>query len=212
MIGSLRGSVLNIDIGTGEALIEVGGVGYRVSMTAAGLRHLPGTGPDGHRTDGSGSAFVYIHHAIREADQHLYGFVTLDERAVFESLLSAHGVGPALALAVMGVHNPTALRLAVANDDVDALCTVPGVGKKTAARLLIELKNRLALPDDVDGVIAAMSDKAEVPGTVKADVVEALTGLGYGHDEIRNVVASLPDDGDVSDLLKAALQQLAMPL
>lgn len=202
MIGSLRGAVLHTDLATGEVLLEVAGVGYRVSMTASGLRQLP------ERGDG----FVYIHHAIREADQHLYGFVALDERVCFESLLSAHGVGPALALAVMGVHDPTALRLAVAHDDVDALCAVPGVGKKTAARLLIELKNKLDMPDDLDGVVAAVGDAPAVAKGPKHDVIEALTGLGYGHDEIRAVVAELPDEGEVAALLKQALQALAMPL
>lgn len=202
MIGSLRGRVLHLDLATGEVLLEVAGVGYRVSMTADGLRRLPE----------GGEAFVYVHHAIREADQHLYGFVALDERVCFESLLAAHGVGPALALAVMGVHSPDALRLAVATDDVDALCAVPGVGKKTAARLLIELKNKLDVPDDLDAAVAAAGSAPSPAKGPKHDVVEALTGLGYGADEIKAVVADLPDEGDVSDLLKQALQALAMPL
>ena len=202
MIGSLRGPVLGVDYAKGEALIEAGGVGYRVTMSAAGIRRLPD----------SGAAFVFIHHAIREADQHLYGFTTLEERACFESLLAAHGVGPSLAMAVVATHSPADLFRIVAHDDVEALRSVPGVGPKTAARLLIELKNRLNLPDDLSGVVAAMSDGRPAPASAKSDVIQALTGLGYGHDEIRSVVANLPSEGEVSYLLKMALQQLAMSL
>ena len=85
MIGSLRGFVLNVDSTTAQALIEVGGVGYRVQFTATGLVSLPDIGEE---------SFVYIHHHIREADEQLFGFLSLDERFAFEALLSAHGVGP----------------------------------------------------------------------------------------------------------------------
>lgn len=188
------------DGAAGEALIEVGGVGYRVTMTPTGLVALGETGQE---------VFVYIHHAIREADQHLYGFTAIDERLAFESLLGAHGVGPALALAVMGVHTPAQLRLAVATDDVDSLCLVPGVGKKTAARLLIELKNRMDIPDDLSGVVEAVSDTPAAGGSVKGDVAQALAGLGYSNDEVRSVLADLPAEGDVSTLVREALQRMA---
>lgn len=199
MIGSLRGVLLERDPSEAEALIEVGGVGYRVQFTATGLVSLPEPGSE---------VFVHVHHHIRESDQQLYGFLTLDERRAFEALLSAHGVGPALALAIIGVHPPAELRLAVATDDVAALCLVPGVGKKTAARLLIELKNTLDLPADLSTTVAAVSEGAPAP-SVKADVREALVGLGYGGDEIRGVLAELPDEGEVGDLVRDALQRLS---
>ena len=88
----------------------------------------------------------------REDHQTLYGFTTIDDRRVFEILISTHGVGPALALAILSVHSPTGLRSVLATDDVASLCLVPGVGRKTAARLLVELKSRLDLPDiDLSG-------------------------------------------------------------
>ena len=97
---------------------------------------------------GSGSeATLYVHTHVREDAIVLYGFVHDDERRCFEVLLGSHGVGPALALAIMAVLSPAALSTAVLEDDLDTLCTVPGVGRKTAARLLIELKSRLDLPD-----------------------------------------------------------------
>jgi Holliday junction DNA helicase RuvA len=199
VIGSLRGQLLDRDPTFVEALIEVGGIGYRVQFTATGLVSLPDVGTE---------VFVHVHHHIREADQQLFGFLAIDERKAFEALLSAHGVGPALALAILGVHPPADLRLAVASDDVDALCLVPGVGKKTAARLLIELKNKLDLPTDIEATVAAISEGSAVT-SVKADVREALVGLGYAGDEIRGVLADLPEEGDVGELVRQALQKLS---
>ena len=118
------------------------GVGYRVTVSPRTLAELA---PD---TD----AFVYVHHHLREDAQTLYGFTTRDERATFEALLGAHGVGPALALAALSVHTPEQLRAAVRAGDLDALCLVPGVGKKTAARLLLELRSRF------DGADAEVGD------------------------------------------------------
>jgi Holliday junction DNA helicase RuvA len=198
MIGSLRGTLLDRDPAAGEALVEAGGVGYRIQMTATGLVSLPDVGD---------VVFVHVHHHIREADQQLFGFLSIDERKAFEALLSAHGVGPALALAIVGIHLPNDLRLAVATDDVDALCLVPGVGKKTAARLLIELKNKLDLPENVEATVASIAGDSGVP-SVKVDVREALVGLGYSGDEIRVVLAELPEAGDVGVLVREALQRL----
>ncbi len=136
MIGSLRGALLD-RWGDGDLLIEVGGIGYRVTVTPTTLVELGSPGDD---------VFVHVHHHLRDDTQVLYGFRTRTERECFESLLAAHGVGPALALAILSVHGPDALRQVVADDDIDALCLVPGVGKKTAARLLIELKSSLSQP------------------------------------------------------------------
>lgn len=200
MIGSLRGRLL--DRGPdGELLLEVGGVGYRVAVT-------PSTSVTIGEVDGD--VFVHTHHAVREDAETLYGFASIQERRVFESLISAHGVGPALGLAILSVHGPDALRRAVAEDDVAALCLVPGVGKKTAARLVMELKSKLDLPDP--DVVALAHDGAASTGAeggAKADVRVALEGLGYGADEIHAVLVDLPADGDAGELLKDALRRLA---
>ena len=134
---------------------------------------------------------------------------------MFEALLSAHGVGPALALAILGVHPPGSLLRVLADDDLAALCLVPGVGKKTAARLLVELKSRL----DVPGLDAAALASSDGRGTAAgsggrgtspmADVRDALTNLGYGPDEVAEAVRDLPDETDSSELLRLALQKLA---
>ena len=133
MIGSLRGTLLDRSL-TGEILVEVNGVGYRVQAGPATSARLGDLG---------GEVFAWVHHHVREDADTLYGFATKDERDAFEALLGAHGVGPALAMAILSVHPPVNLARVLADDDVAALCLVPGVGKKTAARLLIELKAKL---------------------------------------------------------------------
>lgn len=199
MIGSLRGRVLE-RVPAGEVLLEVGGVGYRVAVSPRTLAELV---PER-------DAFVYVHHHLREDAQTLYGFTSRDERVTFEALLGAHGVGPALALAALSVHTPEQLRAAVRAGDLDALCLVPGVGKKTAARLLLELRSRFDGADaDLSGVVAD-GDASATSRAPVADVREALTGLGYGAEEIRDVLRELPADGDASTLLREALRHLAV--
>lgn len=199
MIGSLRGRLLDRSADA-ELLIEVSGVGYRVQVT-------PSTAASFGADDAE--VFVYTHQAVREDSETLYGFATLDQRQIFESLISAHGVGPALGLAILAVHKPLALRTAVAKDDLDALCLVPGVGRKTAARLLMELKTKLDIPSDdgisVSGDAADVSPKQRPHGDVRA----ALESLGYGPEEIHAVLVDMPVDGDPSELLKDALRRLA---
>jgi holliday junction DNA helicase RuvA len=193
MIGSVRGTVLE-RTATGEVLVEVGGVGYRCLVP---LSALPAAAP-------GQPAFLMTHLHVREDAMTLYGFPTRDERDTFETLIGANGVGPKLALAIVSVHPPAALRRAVAEDDLDALCLVPGIGKRTAQKLMVELKSRLDVPDiDLGG-----DDTTGPPA--RAEVRAALTELGYGADEIRGVVGDLPADGAVEDLLRDALKRLAV--
>jgi Holliday junction DNA helicase RuvA len=200
VIGSLRGRLLHR--GAGEVLVEVGGIGYAVVVSPTTVVALGELGDE---------VFVWVHHHVREDAETLYGFGTRDEKVTFEALLGAHGVGPALALAILSVHAPPALVRILADDDVAALCLVPGVGKKTAARLLVELKSRLDVPDA--GVVPGVGGRVAVVSagerTATTDVREALAGLGYGPDEIRDATAELIDDGDASAMLRRALQRLA---
>ena len=190
MIGSLRGAILerNVD---GTVLLEVGGVGYLVTVSTRVLAELePGT-----------SVFLYVHHHIREDAQTLFGFTSRDDRQTFQVLIKTNGIGPALAMAILATHPPAALVDMVANNDVGALTLVPGVGKKTAERLIVELRDRLSVP---------MLDGAGTSGSASAvaDVRDALAGLGYGTDEIRDVLRELRSDADSATLLRDALKSL----
>jgi Holliday junction DNA helicase RuvA len=199
VIGSLRGVLLDRTPRKDgvEVLIEVGGVGYRVMVPTGALGVLGEPG---------GAVFVHVHTHVREDALVLYGFPTRDERQCFEALIAAHGVGPAMALTMLSVHPPAALRRIVAADDVDSLTLVPGVGAKTATRLLLELKSRLE-PDD--GPVLAVVAGADTPAGVRQEVRAALAGLGYAPDEIRLSLAGLPAAGTVEELVRLALRDLA---
>ena len=192
MIGSLRGQVLERDL-AGWVLVEVSGVGYVVHVSPRALAELEPSSP----------VFLYVHHHIREDAQQLYGFLTRDERATFQTLISTHGVGPALAMAIIATHPPGALVDIVANGDVASLTLVPGVGKKTAERLLIELKSRLQVP-----VLDAVGGNGGGASSAVADVREALSNLGYADAEIRDALRELPPGDDASTLLRDALKLL----
>jgi Holliday junction DNA helicase RuvA len=161
MIGSLRGTVL--ERGTdGRVLLEVGGVGYLVTVTPRTLAELEPTT----------SAFLHVHHHIREDAQTLYGFPSRSERATFDILVATHGVGPA-----------------------------PGVGRKTAERLLVELRSRLSVPALDDASPAGSSSAV-------GDVREALAGLGYGSEEIREALREVDASEHAELLLRDALKVL----
>jgi Holliday junction DNA helicase RuvA len=210
VIGLLRGAVV-VRTGEGEVIVDVGGVGYRVAVTPATAARLV--------TAGSGAeATLFVHTHVREDAIVLYGFVHDDERRCFEVLLGSHGVGPALALAIMAALSPAALSTAVLEEDLETLCTVPGVGRKTAARLLIELKSRLDLPDlSLPGGGAAAMAGLGVGGdpalrgtrTSRAEARAALSELGYAPDEIRGALDGLRDDVGVEEMLRLALRELA---
>lgn len=189
MIGSVRGTVLERSP-SGETIVEVGGVGYRVLVPVSAIGSLIPGAP----------AFLFTHLHVRDDALVLYGFPSREERDTFEVLIGATGVGPKLALAICSMHTPNALRRALADDDVDALTLVPGVGKRTAQRLLLELKARLEVP----GLVAD-----EPADSARAQAREALAALGYGSDEVREALADVSDDGPVEQLLRDALRRLA---
>jgi holliday junction DNA helicase RuvA len=198
MIGSLRGRLLHR--GADEITVEVGDVGYRVTVSPTTAVSV------GEICD---EIFVWVHHHQREDAQTLYGFTGPDERHCFEALLGAHGVGPSLAVAILSVHSPIALGRILAEEDLGALCLVPGVGRKTAARLLLDLKSRLSIPDLGDVPAGLTSGPGHAAGGPRADVRGALIELGYSDAEVRDATADLPDEGDTGILLREALARLA---
>ena len=193
MIGSLRGTVLDRAVG-GEVLLEVSGVGYRVAVPSGAVAALEPGEP----------AFLFTHLVVREDALSLYGFPDREQRDTFEALMSATGVGPKLALAILSIHSPSALRRVVVGGDLDALTLVPGVGKRTAQRLMIELAAKLGATGPELTVIEGGAPSG------RAELRAALEGLGYGTDEVRYVLDTLPDDGPVEVLLKEALKLLAV--
>jgi holliday junction DNA helicase RuvA len=193
VIGSLRGVVAERSL-TGEILVEVGGIGYRVLVPISAVPALePGA-----------TVFLFTHQHVREDALILFGFPTRDERDTFEALITASGVGPKLALAILSVHSPASLRRCLEEDDLDSLVAVPGVGKRTAQRLLVDLKARLVVPDLDLTVIAGSSSP-----NARAEVRDALVGLGYSNDEVRDAFGQLGEDGTVEELLREALRVLA---
>ncbi|MHB1486623.1 MAG: Holliday junction branch migration protein RuvA [Acidimicrobiales bacterium] len=195
MIGSLRGRLLERSAFDG-VLIEAGGVGYRANVPAG---VLAGMGPEGSEV------FLWVHTHVREDAIILYGFTSADQRRCFSALIGAHGVGPSLALAILGVHSPDELRRCILTGDVDGLTLVPGVGQKTATRLLMELKERFDLPD----LAFEAGTPAEAGADAQGEVRAALQALGYEADEVRRALRALPQVGEVDDLLRAALRELA---
>ena len=191
MIGSLRGTLAWCGA-DGDLLVEVGGVGYRVSVAPRTAVALGAVGSD---------VFLHVHTHVREDAIVLYGFAHDDERRCFEALLGAHGVGPALALSVLSSLSPAALSAAVLEDDAETLCAVPGIGRKTAARLLIDLKSRLDVPERSAADAGA--------GSARAEARAALAELGYAPEEIRRALEGRREDVGVEELLKLALRDLA---
>jgi len=196
MIGWLRGELVTRST-EGEVIVDVGGVGYRLTVSPALLAAVG---------DRGAPVELHVHTHVREDAIVLYGFATAEERRCFEALLGAHGVGPALALAVLSALRPADLVRAVMDEDLGALCTVPGVGRKTAARLVLDLRSRLELPAFTgDGVPGGQRGPSEARSEVRAALVE----LGYGPDEIRRALEGGEAQGTVEELLRQALRELA---
>jgi len=196
MIASVRGRVTALS--PEAVIVDVGGVGLLIACTAttiAGLRV-------GEEAELATSLMV------REDSLTLYGFADADERAIFELLQTASGVGPRVAQAVLAVHQPDAVRRAVATEDLSALMLVPGIGKKGAQRLVLELKDRIGPPT---GSIPLA--RAGQPADAADQVRAALQGLGYSSREAEDAVAAVvptTDEAptDVGALLKASLRAL----
>ena len=204
MIASVAGEVLAVRLDS--VVVEVGGVGLSVAATPATLADLVV----------GGDARLHTTLVVREDSLTLYGFTTADARDAFETLQTISGVGPRLALAVLAVHEPEALRRAVAAGDLTALMKVPGIGRKGAQRMALELGDRLGAP--TGGPVAAAAGTAPAAagtsgGAGGAPVVEALVGLGWSARQAEDAVAAaLAEDGslgaDAAAVLRAALRRL----
>ena len=201
MIAHLNGTVAGVS--PDGAVIDVGGVGLRVQCTPDTLASLK----QGER------AKVATSLVVREDSLTLFGFASEDERNVFELLQTASGIGPRLALAMLAVHSPDALRRAVAAEDLNALTMVPGVGKKGAQRIVLELRDRLGAPGDYVGNGDAPA-RATAASSWRDQVQSGLTNLGWSARDAEAAIAEVEaeSDGqapDVATALRAALRRLS---
>ena len=191
MISRVLGTVAQV--GVDDVVVVYGGLGFKVFI-------VPPLASELHKGD---EVELYTHLIVREDALTLYGFKTEEERKVFEILMSVTGIGPRIGLAALSVFSPNDLRRAVAGQDTATLSRIPGVGKKVASRMLVELGDKLGLP--------AQLPEASAPsaGVVEAEVKAALIGLGWNETKAENVLSELGGNGlNASDLLRAALMKL----
>jgi len=193
MIARLSGTVWNI--GEGHVVIRTGGIGFQVRVPSGLLAHLGGAGQPVE-------LFTYLH--VRENELALYGFLTQEELSLFKLLLSVSGVGPKVALALLGTVSPDAFRQAVVQEDPGLLTRVPGIGLKTARAIIFHLKDKL---------IPAGARAAPLLSDADAEVIAALTGLGFSLVEAQAALQSLPRDEDlpVEERVRQALAYFAAP-
>lgn len=193
MISFLRGTLQRV--AQGEVIVEVGGVGLRLRVPTSVLEQAPEVGQ---------MIFLHTRLVVREDALALYGFASQEERQLFDMLGQVNGVGPRLALAVLSNLSTELLRAAVANGQVDILTRVPGVGRKTAEKIIFHLKDRLA---------AAPVTTLTPPSESDAEVLQALTALGYGLTEAHAALQSIPSDTsqDVEERVRMALKYFARP-
>lgn len=203
MIAYVRGTLAVLE--EDKVIIDVGGVGYGVYMSAKAMGTLPAVGTD---------VLVHTYLNVKEDAMQLYGFLSRDELAVFKLLILVNGIGPKGALGILSSLSPDDLRYAVMANDVKAICAAPGIGKKTAEKLILELKDKLHLED----VLEHMTDENKAQptvsfsqGAIQSDAVQALVALGYGNTEALKAVrqVELKESMDVEDVLKLALKNLS---
>ena len=202
MIAFVHG--MAVDMTESSVVVEAGGIGYEIYMTGADLSEIR-MGED---------VKVHTYFSVREDAMKLYGFRAKDDLQMFKLLLGVNGVGPKAALGVLAGITADELRFAILSDDVKTLSKAPGIGKKTAQKLILELKDKLKLEDAFEKKLMHEQENADLNDTDfhdgRQEAVEALTALGYSSSEALKAVHKVTDvdSGDVEAILKAALKQL----
>lgn len=197
MIAMLRGRLVRRDVDW--IIVDVDGVGFRVSVPAPTAAALPGVGEE---------VILHVHTHVREDTLALYGFVSEEELRLFEQIISVSGMGPKLAMTSLSTLRPAEFRRAILEEDAASLTRIPGVGRKTAQRMILELKGKLTpVPEDDAAVEAAAGVAAD------ADAVAALIALGYSETDAARAVRAAqqvePAAGDTAQLVRLALRHLA---
>lgn len=217
MIETLYGRIFELNATSCSVIVECGGVGYHVTVTANTLSHLPSPklSPDGSACLGD-VVRIFTHLAVREDGVDLYGFYSREELTMFRLLISVSGIGPKAAMSILSLFTPKGLCAAIASDDVKSISRAPGVGAKTAARVALELKDKIkkTFPEYTGAAGESDSDSADAQQTFPDaankmdDVRDALTVLGYSRSEIaaamKNIDLSLP----LEEIIKKALASL----
>ena len=195
MIGSLRGRLTMKQ--APSVIIECHGVGYEVETPMSTFLELPRIGDE---------LFLFTHLVVREDAQMLYGFATEEERALFRMLIRISGVGAKMGLAVLSAMSVDGFRRCVEYEDAASLVKVPGIGKKTAERLIIEMRDRIDKPSARSG-----ATRVETEAGAKSEAVDALISLGYKPREVQKLIGELDVDGkSAEDIIRLALRQVAL--
>ena len=199
MISYIRGELAAVE--TEKVIVDVGGVGYGIYMPGQAMGLLPQPGTE---------VKIHTYLNVREDAMQLFGFLTRDDLEVFKLVIGVRGIGPKGGLSILSQLTPDDLRFAVLSGDVKAISAAPGIGKKTAEKLIIELKDKLNIEDVLTH--AADSSAAAVPvnnGGIQSEAVQALVALGYGSTESLRAVKQVElDNATVEDVLKEALKKM----
>lgn len=191
MIGSIRGRLLEKN--PPQILVETNGVGYEIDVPMSTLYNLPDIGAE---------VFLYTHYVVREDAELLFGFSTKAERSLFRLLIRISGIGPKIALSILSGISASILAQAVSQAEPGLLTRIPGVGKKTAERIVLELKGK------IDTVVGSADSQTPTSGA-KADIISALVSLGYSEREALQAVKGLSADVTVNDGIREALKALS---
>lgn len=202
MISYIRGELIAIE--TEKVIVDVGGVGYGIYMPGQSMGLLPSVGEE---------VKLHTYLNVREDAMQLFGFLTRDDLEVFKLVIGVSGIGPKGGLSILSELSPDDLRFAVLANDAKAITKAPGIGRKTAEKLIIELKDKLKIEDVLEQRMAGAQGTVEMTqqSEVQSEAVQALVALGYGSTESMKAVKKvLPGtDGTVEDILKQALKVMA---
>lgn len=199
MISYIKGSLVEILEDT--VVVETGNIGYNIRVPMSLLEQLPKTGEQ---------VKIYTYFQVREDAMSLYGFMNRQDLDMFRQLIGVNGIGPKGALGILSALRPDDLRRAILCSDAKAISKAPGIGAKTAQRVILDLKDRISMEELLPQEGSYQEDMASVVGNIGKDAVEALVSLGYSHAEAAKAVrkVTITDSMTVEDVLKASLKHL----
>ena len=200
MIAYLKGII--VEVTESRLILDVNDIGYLIYISGRDASNMPGRGEE---------VKIYTYLNVKEDAMQLFGFLTVDDLNVFKLLIGVSGIGPKGGQAILSVLSPDDLRFAVMADDVKAISSAPGIGKKTAQKLIVELKDKLSIEDALEHAITedgALKAQMSTGGEIQSEAVQALVALGYGNTEALKAVkqVEITPDMQVEELLKRALK------